>query len=432
MDLDFGPLIDLDTEQALIAAVLFDGRLMPHAEHVKPDDFGDLGHRRIWSATLAEYRSGHVPSWSLVRNRLAAEESLEEVGGREYLLTLARNPVGAVDFMVRDWALAVRGMALRRRYLALAEEITKRAKNMDRAPEEVIAETVGDLHRMTKEGTQAGQTKRAVAEGIVEAIAKPLPRYSTGLVSLDEVLGGGLFASKLYGVAARKKVGKTILAGTISHNLNERGVKHLFIALEMSPAEVEQRNIARALRINSIAFLKRDMPSLPSRAGQYAVTVDDNMIYEAAPGATLDDLRGMVGRAIVQHGITGVILDYWQLVGGKAKNETEEYHLRNVAQWLADTCRKEGLWALVMAQVNQTGNTRGGEGLKLACDIYFTLHREKGSDGAWLEMEESRYVPYRSVGGELEPGLIMNHCGPFFEDAAGFVPGEDMAAGGEG
>ena len=79
----------------------------------------------------------------------------------------------------------------------------------------------------------------------------------------------------------------------------------------------------------------------------------------------------MVGRAIVRHGIKGVILDYWQLVGGKVRNESEEFHLRNIAQWLADTCRKHSIWALVAAQVNQEGNTRGGEGLKLACDVYF-------------------------------------------------------------
>jgi hypothetical protein len=134
---------------------------------------------------------------------------------------------------------------------------------------------------------------------------------------------------------------------------------------------------------------------------------------------------------VAKHRIKGVVMDYWQLVGGKANNENETYHLGRVAQWIADVCRKERIFALVAAQLNQEGNTRGGEGLKLACDMYFTLHREKDQDGAWLEMEESRYTMYANVVSEYAPGLRMNKCGPHFEDErldiAQHNPGADAA-----
>ena len=148
----------------------------------------------------------------------------------------------------------------------------------------------------------------------------------------------------------------------------------------------------------------------------YAITVPNHTIYEALPGGSFGDLRRVVARAIVRHRIKGLVLDYWQLVGGKEPRDTEEYHLRMVAQWVADTCRKHGLWVLVAAQVNQTGNTRGGEGLKLASDMYFTLHRDKGAQGAWLEMEESRYTLYTDVGSVHDPGLWLSNTGPHFVD----------------
>jgi replicative DNA helicase len=191
---------------------------------------------------------------------------------------------------------------------------------------------------------------------------------------------------------------------------------HLFIALEMSPAEIEQRNAARELGINSIVFLKEPTKDLARRVADYASAVSDSALYESAPGASLDEVRRMVSRAVVTHGIKGVILDYWQLVGGKAAKETEECHLRNVAQWLADACRKHGFWCLIAAQQNQEGNSRGGEGLRLACDAYFALNREKGADGAWMEMQESRYLPYQNIGSETVPGLWLNHHGPFFQE----------------
>lgn len=55
------------------------------------------------------------------------------------------------------------------------------------------------------------------------------------------------------------------------------------------------------------------------------------------------------------------------------------------------------------------------EGLKLACDQYYVLHREKEQPGAWLENEESRYTPYQHVGSESAPGLLLNGHGPHFE-----------------
>ena len=68
------------------------------------------------------------------------------------------------------------------------------------------------------------------------------------------------------------------------------------------------------------------------------------------------------------------------------------------------------------AQLNQDGNVRGGEGLKLACDQYYALHREKDEAGAWLEMEESRYTLYQHVGSASVPGIWLHKIGPHFSD----------------
>ena len=67
--------------------------------------------------------------------------------------------------------------------------------------------------------------------------------------------------------------------------------------------------------------------------------------------------------------------------------------------------------------MNQDGNTRGGEGLRLACDQYYTLHREKSDVRAWLEMGESRYTMYENVGSKDFPGMLLNSNGPHFCDS---------------
>lgn len=402
-----GNEIAIEAEQGLLASVLVEPRDFAKVAYLKPEDFVEGWHQEIWSAILDAFNAGAAPHRLAVATRLPKELDL-------YTLKLTQSVVSTMNN--EHYAAAVRDFSIRRQLKGLGEMTAMTAEDGNKTSDELIAEAIGDLQRLSRGGVKAARGKRDVALRIGEALSKPAPFFPTGLPSLDKAIGGGFFAGKCYGVAARKKVGKTVIAGTISHNMNGKGLKHLFLAGEMSPEEIEQRNMARVLKINSVEFLKRGGRDLRGMVADYTDEVPDNMVYESAAGASLDDIRRMVSRAIVQHQITGFILDYWQLVGGKRPSESEEYHLRTVAQWVADTCRKEGLWALVLAQVNQEGNTRGGEGLKLACDCYFTLHREKDEDGAWLEMEESRYVLYANVGSEQYPGLWLNKHGPYFED----------------
>lgn len=399
------PPSDRQAEQAVIGAAFHDNSLAVTLE-VEPEDFADELHQKLWAIAQAQVGRGE----SFTTGQIVAQEPKL----KDYLRVIA--DLGSYELpLAQKHVAAIKDCANRRRLQGLmamlAEEVIDREKSL----EELAAQVIGEVSKIAT-GKQA-RGKRAVAEAIVESLAKPQACYRTGLARLDTVIGGGLFAGKAYGIAARKKVGKTVLLGTISHNLNRAKIPHLFLALEMSDTEIEQRNMAREFGINSIKFLKDERTLLRNRVADYATSVPDCTFYEAAPGASLDEIKRKVARAIIHRGIKGVILDYWQLVGGKQRNETEEYHLRNVAQWLADICRREGLFALIAAQVNQDGNTRGGEGLKLAVDVYFTLHREKDQDGAWLEMEESRYVLYANVGSETAPGLMLNKHGPFFEDA---------------
>ena len=107
------------------------------------------------------------------------------------------------------------------------------------------------------------------------------------------------------------------------------------------------------------------------------------MLYEDAPGLTFDGLKDMVSRAVAKGKIKGYILDYWQLVGGKPKNKNTAEHLDEVAQWIADFARKHNIFAVVAAQINQEGNTRGGEGIRLAFDQVYQINREQGREEAW-------------------------------------------------
>ena len=365
-------LADLDAERELLGALLVDNGLMERLQ-VEPNHFSDPTHAALWEAAREIIGRGEAVSVAVLATSFPDHA--------RYIAAMPHQPT--MPAQAGNYARTVREFAARRHALSIADKLHERIGDTSAPVDEIVAGAVSELSRVMA-GKQ-GVSKRAVAKEIYEDLGKPLDIYSTGLRELDAVMGGGLIAGRSYTIAARKKTGKTMLLGTISHNLNRDGVRHCFIALEMSAKEIEQRNIARDQR------------------------------FEHHPSASFDTVRRIVARARLQ-GACGVFLDGLQLVGGKSPQHTEEYHHRCVAQWFADAARDTGMWMLSSVQTNQQGNTRGGEGPKLACDEYFVLHREKDQYGAWLEMEESRHTIYANVGSESYPGLWLRKHGQHFSD----------------
>jgi replicative DNA helicase len=233
-------------------------------------------------------------------------------------------------------------------------------------------------------------------------------------------MDGGLFPGRAYGFAARKKVGKTALAATISANLNARGIRHLFICGEMSAKEVQQRILARYSDTYPSAFRSDygQSPDFSKRLAEASSRLTRSTLFRDAPGLTFAELRRICTLAVERKKVAGIILDYWQLVGGKTKGQSTAEHLDEVAQWFANFGRKHGVWSITMAQINQDGNTRGSEGIRLACDQLFELHREDlTGPGAWLEMMETRHTAWMNVGSADNAGLMLRAKGPYFEEA---------------
>ena len=199
-------------------------------------------------------------------------------------------------------------------------------------------------------------------------------------------------------------------------------MKHLFVAAEMGAKEIHERCLARALNCSPDDFSNESghCPEFQRKIADLAATAKDGVIYQDAPGLTFDDLRRYVSSAVHTHKIEGVIIDYWQLVGGRGKNRSEAAHLDEVAQRIADFGRKNGVWSITMAQINQEGNTRGGEGIRLAFDQVYHL-KGMGQDEdislpqRWLQMLDTRYTAWKNVGDNASPGFLVNGNGPYFE-----------------
>ena len=307
---------------------------------------------------------------------------------------------------------------------AYAEQVSELAKKravleaIEMARQDLIntdsSSVIATLQSRIVENLDTGDLKTGedVYMEIIAELETPGKCYPTGLERLDNAMQGGMYAGFTYGLAGGEKSGKTTFAHTISRNLSLAGTKHLYIALEMGSKQIEQKNLARDMEINSLRFLdsQEKIKGTINRAKP-----STNTIYLDAPGATLDDILTKIGIARIKHGIVGFILDYWQLVEGRNNRETDEKHLRTVAQTLANYAKKHNLWCILLAQMNKEGDLFGGGGLRKACDQLYFIEAVEGTDNfRWLRMGASRYTLQVDIGGTCGPAFMINKTsGPY-------------------
>lgn len=409
---------NIQLEFNLLGAILCRNEILTTVPFLESRHFYSAPHARIFSAIKTIISEGSPATPFTLFPLFRDDENIQSAGGIKYFTGAVGSAILSQNFVGE--ASLIAELSRRRDLIESAHDFIENLSRPD-APssEETSAEFVKNIVAGSRGDGVKIRTDTAIADSVLEKMKKKEVAFKTGFPTLDIAMGGGLYRKKSYALCARKKAGKTAFVASLSHNLAVSGVKHLFIAAEMSDEEIMERTLSRVTGIYPSSFRDEKAQSFPvqERIAKQISKMNGAALYANMPGITLDDLQKTLSYAVMRHGITGYILDYWQLVGGKSKNKNKAEHLDEVAQWLADFGRKHDLWAVIVAQINQEGNTRGGEGIRLACDQAYELHREDVSmPQAWLEMTETRYTKWQNIGSGAVPGFMLNERGPFYEE----------------
>lgn len=409
-------LESLRAEEALLGALLVNNKSIEEVSGIDGKEFSTDLNRRIFLAIKNITERGRTATPATLAQFFEGDADFNAAGGIKYLYTLGTNSGLLIN--VPSYGQVVIDLFRRRELKNIFQMAINSIDNMDwkRSAASVASDSMHNIEACLKESIEADeQNGMDVLSDIINDFTIDRPIYKTGFPLLNEAMGGGLHAGMAYGIGGRKKSGKTIMATSLSYNLSEQGVPHLFICGEMSAREIHTRNICRATGLWPSQIRNRDTAAL-EKLKEYQARARSYVFYRDAPGLTFSQLQQYVIGAIYNKNIKGFILDYWQLVGGKGKNQSTSEHLEAIAQWIADFCRKRNIWAIVTAQINQEGNTRGSEGMRLAFDQVYQLNRPEGNkDVAWLEMMDSRYTAWMNVGSDNSPEFILDGHGPYFK-----------------
>ncbi len=341
-------------------------------------------------------------------------ENRKDAPNSMYLAELAGAVISTLNCV--SYAETIHASAEKRRFLDLLDEMKLKAFD-DPDVSDLKLELSTRL-----ENTSASvfvKTKQQVLIEVAESLKDSTEFYDIGIPRISKAMGGGLYAGFTYGFAGAEKSGKTTIAQTISYNLNETGVDHAYIALEMGSKQIEQRNVARSIGVNSLAFLGENKAGLIHPVADHTCKTNNNTLYLDMAGCSFNQIKAEIIKLVTQKKIRGFILDYWQLISGCEPRQSNSDFLFSIAQWCAGYCRRNGVWCIILSQLNRDGKLLGSAGIERACDQLYVLKASENElkEGIYITLTHSRYTPTIQMGNIQDPAFFINKkVGPYLDE----------------
>ncbi|MCP5432531.1 MAG: replicative DNA helicase [Alphaproteobacteria bacterium] len=407
----------IEAEQVLLGALLVDNEAYFRvADLLSPEHFCEALHGRIYKAIEDLVRKGHVATPLTVAPFLTRDEGLAELGGTDYLVTLAAASTSA--YLALDYARIVNDLAVRRNLIGIGEELAAEAydADIDRPPEKLIDETEEKLFRLSQTGrAQGGFQSFGVAVNRAKEMAEQaysrdghLSGLSTGLVDLDHRLGG-LQPSDLIIVAGRPGMGKSALASNIAFNIAKGfraqggedavakglGGRVGFFSLEMSAEQLAMRLLAEESGVASSRLRLGDFDEEEYRRVAMAVqTIDDIPLHiDDTGGISIGTLAARARRQKQLVGLDLMVIDYLQLItAGSAKRyDNRVQEVSEVTQTLKALAKELNIPVIALAQLSRQVESRPDKRPQLA-DLRESGSIEQDADIVLFVFREEYYL----------------------------------------
>jgi replicative DNA helicase len=373
---------DPEAERAVLGAVLLDpGSLLHIIEKLRQDEFYLESHRLIYQACLDLHEKGEAADLVTVRNNLAEQGRLEQVGGASYLSSLVDALPDVAN--VIHYAEIVHDKSVKRRLMAAAQRILSTCTLDHGEAKDVVESAQRDVFKIAEDTLAGGLVPiRGLTDSELGNIEKAretrstLTGIDTGYVRLNE-LTSGLQRKDLVILAARPSMGKTSLGLNIcAHAAIRAGLKVAVFSLEMAAEQLVRRLLSSEARVDQkrIAggyLAKSDWPKLEMAA---QAVREVNLWIDDSPGITALELSAKARRLKQERGLDLVMVDYMQLMSGGTRFNSRNEEVSAISRGLKAVAKELDVPMLVLSQLSRQPERRGGDHRPQLSDL-----RESGS-----------------------------------------------------
>ncbi len=368
------PPQSLEAEVSVLGGVLLENEALNRVvEVVNESDFYREAHRQIFSALLGLYERNEPADLITLSETLKKRDALEEVGGIEYLNSLVNSVPTAANIVY--YAKIIKEKSIVRKLINRATEIISQGYGDTGDVDEFLDRSERLIFEISEDRVRPSFFP---IKDIIKASFKTIEKLyekkqlitgvPTGFTKLDE-LTSGLQPSDLIIVAGRPSMGKTALALNIAqHAAIEGGIPSAIYSLEMSKEQLALRMLCSNAKVDAHrlrgGFLSEaDWPNLTRAAGHLSeapIFIDDT------PGLTVLEMRAKSRRLKAEHNLGLVVVDYLQLMRGRADSETREQEISDISRSLKALAKELTLPVIALSQLNRKVEDRGDKRPQLA------------------------------------------------------------------
>jgi len=361
MSVDYARLHSLDSEQAVLGALLIPGsNSVDRIGNLKPGHFFTEVHRIIFGEIVAMAAQGQPTDPVTVAERLDVAGLSDKTGGLAYLGELTNNTPSAAN--IGRYAQTVVDKALERELFAASDRIQAIASGIGSTRDKLAAAQSAIMAITESAEPRRPQLIRDVLIRAVAAIERRSEgkeaAIATGFPVLDDLLSGGFRRGNLIVVAGRPSMGKTALAGGVAFNAASSGVPTLFLSMEMVDTELADRLIAVAGR----AWLKDiSKGNMKGEAGDRIMAGTARLhelplVIDEQGGLTFFDIASKARSTKRLHGLGLLIIDYIQLASGEG--DTRNSQIEGITRGLKALAKELEIPIIALSQLSRKCDER--------------------------------------------------------------------------
>ncbi len=362
------PPQNVEAEQSVLGGILIENESINKVmEILTIDDFYRDAHRKIFNALIDLSERDEPADLITLTNELRKIDQLDPIGGASYLASLIDSVPTAAN--IEYYAKIVREKAILRKLIQTSTEIITQSYQDRGDVEGFLDEAERAIFEISEKRVKPSFYS---IRDIVKESFKTLERLfekkelvtgvPSGFKELDR-LTAGFHASDLIIVAGRPSMGKTALCLNLTqYAAIEKRVPVAIFSLEMSKEQLVIRMLCSEAQVEGsrlrTGFLtESDWPKLTLAAGNLS---DAPIFIDDSAAISILELRAKARRLKSEHGVGMLIIDYLQLMKGRAKVESRQQEISEISRSLKALAKELNIPVIAVSQLSRKTEERTG------------------------------------------------------------------------
>jgi replicative DNA helicase len=362
------PPQNIEAEQSVLGGVLIENEAVHKVmEILTAEDFYRDAHRKIYDALMDLAERDEPADLITLTNELRKKEHLDSVGGASYVTSLIDSVVTAAN--IEYYAKIVKEKAILRKLIDTSTEIITHSYEDRSDVEGLLDEAERAIFEISENRVKPSfYSIRDIVKQSFKTIERLYEKKElvTGVPSgyrdLDQRTAG-FQPSDLIIVAGRPSMGKTAFCLNVAqYAAIEKRIPVAIFSLEMSKEQIVIRMLCSEAQVEGTrlrtGFLSEsDWPRLTLAAGNLS---DAPIFIDDAAALSVLELRAKARRLNAEHGLGMIMIDYLQLMRGRAKVESRQQEISEISRSLKALAKELNVPVIAVSQLSRRTEERQG------------------------------------------------------------------------